>query len=53
MDRTWKKTFWRGVPVQKFPCDLWIYQEILFECKPDLVIETGTGAGGVLCTLHQ
>ena len=39
-------TQWLGVPAQKFPTDLWIYQEILFECRPDIVIETGTYSGG-------
>lgn len=43
---TWKQTFWRGVPTQKCPLDLWVYQEILFECRPDLIIETGTADGG-------
>ncbi len=40
------KTSWLGVPIQKFPTDLWIYQEIIFEERPDVVIETGTANGG-------
>uniref|UniRef100_A0A7C4U6Z2 Cephalosporin hydroxylase n=1 Tax=candidate division WOR-3 bacterium TaxID=2052148 RepID=A0A7C4U6Z2_UNCW3 len=43
---TWKKTFWLGVPILKCPLDLWNYQEIIFETKPDLIIETGTAEGG-------
>jgi cephalosporin hydroxylase len=39
-------TRWLGVPVQKYPLDLWVYQEILFEVQPDLIIETGTCYGG-------
>jgi cephalosporin hydroxylase len=39
-------TYWMGTPCQKCPLDLWIYQEILFEMKPDLIIETGTHSGG-------
>jgi cephalosporin hydroxylase len=35
-----------GYPVLKTPADLWIYQEILFDLKPDEVIETGTYASG-------
>jgi len=31
--------------IQKCPLDLWIYQEILWECKPDLIIEGGTASG--------
>ena len=42
----WQKTSWFGVPVWKCPLDLWIYQEILFTVKPDLIIETGTALGG-------
>ncbi len=30
----------------KTPMDLWVYQEILWELKPDLVIECGTYEGG-------
>jgi len=44
--RTWKNTFWLGVPVQKCPLDLWIYQEILWKVRPDVIIETGTYDGG-------
>lgn len=43
---TWRNTYWMGTPVLKVPLDLWIYQEILFEVKPDLLIETGTYNGG-------
>lgn len=35
-----------GIPVLKCPLDLWIYQEIIFRVKPDLIIETGTYKGG-------
>jgi cephalosporin hydroxylase len=35
-----------GVPAYKCPLDLWIYQEILYDLRPDLIIETGTAAGG-------
>ena len=39
-------TFWFGRPIQKSPLDCWVYQEILFELRPDLIIETGTYLGG-------
>ena len=42
---TWNGTFWLGVPVQKCPLNLWIYQEILYEVRPDLIVECGTGDG--------
>jgi hypothetical protein len=43
---TWLATSWLGVPVLKAPTDLWAYQEILSEIRPDLIVETGTAAGG-------
>jgi cephalosporin hydroxylase len=45
-NRTWKNTYWLGIPTQKCPLDLWIYQEIITKLKPDLIIETGTANGG-------
>ncbi len=39
-------TRWMGVPAFKCPLDLWIYQEIIFETKPDKIIECGTKKGG-------
>jgi len=42
----WTRTNWLGVPIQKCLLDVWIYQEILQELTPDLIIETGTAAGG-------
>ena len=35
-----------GINIQKCPMDLFIYQEILYDVRPDLIIETGTAAGG-------
>jgi cephalosporin hydroxylase len=43
---TWQKTAWLGVPTEKCPLDLWIYQEILHEMRPDVIVETGTRWGG-------
>jgi len=42
----WIATKWLGVSVQKIVSDLWVYQEIIFELKPDVIIETGTYNGG-------
>lgn len=39
-------TRWMSCSVQKCPLDLWVYQEILFETRPDFIIETGSGYGG-------
>src|SRR5688572_18160030 len=43
---TWTRTYWMNVPCEKCPLDLWIYQEIISEIRPDLIIETGTRFGG-------
>ncbi|MCX5644065.1 MAG: CmcI family methyltransferase [Phycisphaerae bacterium] len=43
---TWRNTFWFGVACQKCPLDLWIYQELVFELKPDRIVECGTADGG-------
>ena len=40
------RTKWMGVPCLKCPLDMWAYQEILCEIRPDLIIETGTNLGG-------
>jgi len=45
-EKTWDNTYWLGVPTQKCPLDLWIYQEIMFEQRPDVIIECGTCKGG-------
>lgn len=45
-DKTWCNTFWFGIPTRKCPLDLWIYQEIIFELKPNIIIECGTANGG-------
>ena len=42
----WRDTYWQGVETQKTPFDLWAYQEIVFELKPDVIVETGTFDGG-------
>ncbi len=44
--KTWQNTYWLGTPAQKCPLDLWIYQEIIYETKPEIIIETGTAKGG-------
>jgi len=35
-----------GVQTCKFPTDLWIYQEIIYELKPEIIVESGTYKGG-------
>ena len=40
------RTYWMGHKAAKCPMDMWIYQELMFALKTDLVIETGTWMGG-------
>jgi len=41
-----QQCWWMGQEMQKCPFDLFMYQEIIYECKPDLIIECGTWKGG-------
>lgn len=38
--------YWMGNPIAKCPLDMWIYQEIIYKTKPEVIIETGTFRGG-------
>ena len=44
--RTWSDTLWMGIPTLKCPLDLWVYQEIIYELRPDIIVECGTASGG-------
>lgn len=46
LGKTWCDSRWLGYPTLKCPLDLWIFQELLFKLKPDVVIECGTFRGG-------
>lgn len=39
-------TKWLGFPCLKCPLDLWVYQEIIYDIEPDIIIECGTYKGG-------
>lgn len=45
-EHLYTRTYWMNVPCLKCPFDLWIYQEIIAEIQPDLIMETGTYSGG-------
>jgi len=45
-NRVWETTTWMGVSTWKLPMDAWILQEIIYQTKPEWIIETGTGKGG-------
>ena len=42
----WTQATWLGAQALKNPLDLWVYQEIMVETRPELVVETGTYRGG-------
>ena len=42
----WTDATWLGAQTLKNPLDLWVYQEIMVETRPELVVETGTYRGG-------
>jgi cephalosporin hydroxylase len=45
--RVWGgQTKWFGVDSLQTPCDNWAMQEIIWEVKPDYIVETGTYTGG-------
>jgi cephalosporin hydroxylase len=58
-ESTWTERTFMGHRILKCPLDLWIYQEIFNEVKPDIIIETGTHSGGSalywasLCALYD
>lgn len=46
----YRSLVWQGdllaqTPVWKCPPDMWVYQELLHEVRPDLIVETGTRFG--------
>jgi cephalosporin hydroxylase len=52
-DGLWGKMTWLGVEFEQNPNDAVVIQEILFETRPDLIIETGSHNGGsALFFLH-
>lgn len=45
-NKTWGNTYWFGTQIFKCPLDCWIYQEIIFKLKPNIIVECGTANGG-------
>ncbi len=44
-ERPFAATF-LGVPMMQNPADMWMFQEIITEIQPDIIIECGTAYGG-------
>lgn len=45
-NRIMTETTYFGVTALKSPMDFWVYQEIIFDMKPDVIIEIGNNQGG-------
>jgi len=45
-NRIIEETSWFGVKTLKNPLDFWIYQELIYRFKPDVIIEIGNYCGG-------
>ena len=45
-NRIMRKTSYLGVKTLKNPMDFWVYQEMIFEHNPDVIIEIGNNWGG-------
>lgn len=43
---TWEKNRWVGIETQQNPMDVWVTQEVMFDTKPDVVVECGSLYGG-------
>jgi cephalosporin hydroxylase len=50
-DRIMQGSKYHGIPTLKSPLDFWIYQEILWDTKPEVVIEIGNYRGGSILAL--
>lgn len=50
-DRLMTESTYFGVKTLKCPVDFWVYQEIIFETKPDFIIEIGNFCGGSALSL--
>jgi len=37
---------WLGIPIIQYPQDIVALQQIIWECRPDLIVETGVAHGG-------
>ena len=45
-NRIWNSTNFLGVQCLKFPCDIFLMQEMIYKLQPDFIVETGTAYGG-------
>lgn len=50
-DRIMNQTTYFGVKALKNPLDHWVYQELIYEAQPDIIIEIGNASGGSTLSL--
>lgn len=50
-DRIMNQTTYFGVKALKNPLDHWVYQELIYETQPDIIIEIGNASGGSTLSL--
>ena len=43
----WHRASWLGRPTHRAPTDLFVYQELIERLRPDWIVETRTGVGGL------
>ncbi len=43
----WHRASWLGVPTHRAPTDLLVYQDLIKRLRPDWIVETRTGVGGL------
>ncbi|MGE5327318.1 MAG: CmcI family methyltransferase [Deltaproteobacteria bacterium] len=41
-----QKVSWMGIPARKMVLDSWVYQDIVYETRPEIIIEIGNKFGG-------
>ena len=46
LSKPWLENRWLGIQTMQYPTDVWMTQEILFDTKPDFVVECGSYKGG-------
>lgn len=45
-ERILERSTYHGIPTLKNPLDFWMYREIMWETRPDVIIEIGNFCGG-------
>ena len=47
-ERIREHTTYRGIPTVRNPIDYWVFQEMIWKLKPDVIVEIGNRCGGGL-----